>query len=105
MSEELQQLSMLEQNLGTIISQKQTFNKQLLEIESALSELESTTEAYHIVGSIMIKKSSEDLKKELLEKKELLKVRLESFEKQESTLRSQAKVLQDKVMNDLDNNQ
>lgn len=103
MSEDIQKLSMLEQNIGSIVSQKQQFNKQLLEIESALSELNSTEEAYQIVGSVMIKKKSEDLKKDLDEKKELIKVRLESLDKQEKTLQQQAQELQEKVMTTLDN--
>ena len=103
MSEDIQQLSSIEQNLNTVISQKQQFNKQLLEIESALSELGAVDQAYHIVGSVMIKKKSGDLKKDLDEKKELIKVRLQSLEAQEKTFRDQAQKLQEKVLKDLDN--
>lgn len=103
MSEDIQQLSMIEQHLTGIISQKQQYNKQLLEIESAISELDNVEEAYQIVGSVMIKKKSSDMKNDLDEKKELIKVRLQSLEKQEKTYQLQAKELQDRVMGELDN--
>lgn len=102
MSEHIQKLSIIEQNLNQIVSQKQQFNKQLLEIESAVSELNNVDQAYHIVGSVMVKKNSNDLKKDLSEKKELIKVRLESLDKQERTLRDQAQDIQEKVMSELD---
>jgi prefoldin beta subunit len=103
MSEDIQQLSMLEQHLTNIISQKQQYNKQLLDIESAISELDSVEEAYQIVGSVMIKKKSVDMKTNLDEKKELIKIRLQSLDKQEQIYQEQAKELQDKVMTNLDN--
>lgn len=102
MSEDIQQLSMIEQHLNSIISQKQQYNKQILEIESALSELDLVDEAYQIVGSVMIKKKSSDIKVNLNEQKELIKVRLQTLEKQEKSYQEQAKKLQDKVMGDLD---
>jgi len=102
MSEDIQQLSMIEQHLTNITSQKQQYNKQILEIESALSELDKLDEAYQIVGSVMIKKKSSDIKADLNEKKELVKVRLQSLEKQEKNYQEQAEKLQNKVMQDLD---
>lgn len=103
MSEDIQQLSIIEQHLTSIISQKQQYNKQLLEIESALSELDNIDEAYQIVGSVMIKKKSSDLKIDLNEKKELIKIRLQSLDKQEIIYQKQAKEIQNKVMGELDN--
>ena len=104
-NEDLDQLNILEQNLSSIVSQKQQFNKQLLEIESALSELDSVKDAFKIVGTVMIKKSSDDLKKDLSERKSLINIRLESFDKQEKLLREQVHTLQEKVMRELDANQ
>lgn len=99
--EEIQQLSMLEQSLSSTVSQKQQYNKQFLEIESALTEMKNTKEAYQIVGSIMIKKTGEELTKDLEEKKKVLEVRLASLEKQEKSLREDVKALQEKVVSEL----
>jgi len=105
MNDKIQQLTMLEQNLNAIISQKQQFNKQFLDIENALSELTNQDEAYEIVGNVMIKKSSKDISKNLNEKKELIKIRLSTLTKQESDLKSQVAELQEEVMKNLDNKQ
>jgi len=102
MSENLERLSILEQNLSTIISQKQQYNKQLMEIESAFTELKTTNEAFKIVGTIMIKKSSDSIKKDLEERKSLVKARLDSLDKQEIQLRKQVEELQSIVMKELD---
>ena len=65
----IQQLQLLQQNLTNLNLQKQQFNTQTVEIDSAILELEKTDTAYKIVGNIMVASKKEDLKKELLEKK------------------------------------
>ena len=100
MSEEkIQQLSIIEQSIVGITNQKQAFQKQLLETESALNALQGTTNAYKIVGSVMIQKTSDEIKKELEEKNGILKTRVEQLEKQEQTLHTQAKKIREEVMN------
>lgn len=94
----IQQLSMLEQNLQNTALQKQNFHLQLLEVESALKELESADEAYKIVANIMVKGDKAELKKELSEKKEMLDIRIKSLEKQESKLREKAGEIQQEVL-------
>lgn len=94
----IQQLSLLEQNLQNTALQKQNFNLQLLEVESALKELESAGEAYKIVANIMVKGDKAELKKELTEKKEMLDIRIKSLEKQESKLREKASEIQQEVL-------
>ncbi len=100
--DDIQQLSMIEQTLSSIIQQRQSYNKQLLEVKSALKELESVDEAYHIVGSVMIKKDSSSLRKDLEEQKTAQEIRLKSLENQEAKLRENAKSLQEKVVADLE---
>ena len=103
--EKIQQLTMLEQNLQNITVQKQNFQIQLLEIESALKELEGTKEAFKIVANIMIKGDKPELKKELEEKKETIELRISSFEKQEAKLKQKASALQDEVLGKIKNGQ
>ena len=99
----IQQLSFVEQNLSSIVNQKQTYKKQIIEMQSALKELNNSESAYEIVGTIMIKKSSEEIIKSLNEKIESQEIRVKSLEKQEETLRKQAQEIQTKVVNDLEN--
>ena len=94
----IQQLTLLEQNLQNLAMQKQSFQLQLLEIESALKELEKTQEAYKIVANIMVKGNKEQLKKELNEKKETLELRISTIEKQEKKLKQKASALQEEVL-------
>jgi len=96
--EMVSQLQMLEQNLQQQLMQKQQFQTQLLEIESAISELSKTKKAYKIVGNIMVEGNKDDLSKSLLSKKEMLDLRIRSVEKQEDALRKKAEKLREEVM-------
>lgn len=95
MSENIKKLQQNEQNLQGILMQKQQFQTQLIEIESALKELGSSKESYKIIGNIMVKSEPEDLKKELEEKKRTIDLRIRSFEKQEADIKERSKKLQE----------
>ena len=99
--ESINQLQLIEQNVHAIAMQKQQFQSQLFELESALNELEKTDSAYKIVGNIMIKAGKEDLKKDLLQKKEIVDLRLSNLEKQEKELKDKEKKLRDTVVGSL----
>ena len=86
----------LEQELQSVILQKQSMQAQLIEIESALNELDSP-EVYKIVGAIMVKADPEALRKELSEKKELLSLRIDSLSKKEESLRKRFSGLQEEL--------
>lgn len=97
----INQLSMMEQNLQNFALQKQQFQAQLLEIESAEKELKDSKEAFRIIGSIMVASDKEKLQKELAEKKEVINLRIESFEKQEAKLREKAEAMQKEVLEEM----
>lgn len=99
--QKIAQLQLYEQSLQSILMQKQQFQTQSLEIKSALNELESTKEAYKIVGNIMVASKKEDLKKELESKKETISLRIKTIEKQENQIREKAKGLQEEVSKDI----
>ena len=101
LQESLQRLQMIEQNVQSLAMQKQQFQAQNFEIESALKELDKTKSAYKIVGGIMIGADKTELKKELEQKKEVLDLRLKNIEKQEKQLKEKAKKLQEEVMADM----
>jgi len=97
----LGQLQMIEQNLQGLLMQKQQFQTQLIEIESALKELETAKESYKIVGNIMVSSNKEDLKKDLNQKKETVELRIKSVEKQEKNLREKAGGMQSEIVKEL----
>lgn len=96
----LQEIHLLEQNMQAINTQKQQFSSQLVEIESAISELATSKESYKIVGNIMIKKDSKLMAEELTKKKEIVEIRIKSFEKQEEKLVEKMKKHQSEVMSE-----
>jgi len=99
--QQIMQLQMLEQNLTNLTVQKQQFQNQLIEIDSALKELKGAKKAYKIVGNIMISSNQEDLEKDLNQKKEIIDLRIKNFEKQEKLLKEKASELQKEEMNQI----
>lgn len=100
---DIQKLSQIEQNLSSIVNQRQSIQKQVLEIDNAISELKDEKEGYQIVGTVMVKKPATEITENLTEKKEMMSVRLQALQKQEQTLRNEAKKIQEKVMKDMEN--
>lgn len=92
--EKLQELQMIEQHLQSFMAQKQSCQIELNEAENALVEIKKAgNEIYKIIGNIMLKSNSDEIKKELEEKKKLLNMRVSSMEKQEKLLESKANEL------------
>ena len=92
------QLQMFEQSLQNFLGQKQQFQIQLVETESALNELENTDKAYKIVGNIMVEADKYELKSDLQSKKEMLEIRIKAMDKQESQVREKAQKLQSEIL-------
>ena len=101
--QKISQLQLYEQSMQTILMQKQQFQSQSIEIDSALKELKETKEAYKIIGNIMVASNKEDLTKELVSKKETSDLRLKTLEKQETQIREKAKKLQEEVSKNIKN--
>ena len=92
------QLQMFEQSLQNFLGQKQQFQVQLVEVESALSELGNTDKAYKIVGNIMVETDKNELKSDLQSKKEMLELRIKTMEKQETQVREKTSKLQSEIL-------
>jgi prefoldin beta subunit len=101
--EKIQQLQLIEQSMSNLISQKQNFQIQLNELESALSEIQGKDQAYKIVGGLMIAKPKEEIEKDLNSRKKLIEVRIGSLEKQEKTMNERKEKLQKEVMESMQN--
>ena len=92
------QLQMFEQSLQSFLGQKQQFQVQLVEVESALGELENTDKAFKIVGNIMVESDKNELKADLQSKREMLELRIKTMEKQETQVRERASKLQSEIL-------
>lgn len=99
--ESISKLQLVEQNVQTLLMQKQQFQAQLFELESALKEIEKTDEAFKIIGNVMIKADKTAMKAELNSKKEIIDLRLKNIDKQDKQLREKAESLQKEVMGKL----
>ena len=92
------QLQMFEQSLQNFLGQKQQFQVQLVEVESALNELNNAEKAYKIVGNIMVETDKSELNNDLQSRKEMLELRIKTMEKQEAQVREKASKLQSEIL-------
>ena len=99
--EKIQELQLLEQNTQSFMMQKQQFQVQLMEVESALKEVSKGKESYKIIGNIMVKSEKEKLEEDLEQKKEMFGLRIKNIEKQEERLKEKAVKLQEEVMKEM----
>ncbi len=99
--EKIAQLQNIEQNINTLIAQRQQFQSQDAETDNALSQVDTTDKVFRIIGNIMVASGKDVVKKELAEKKELIALRLKSIEKQEEKMRAKAKDIQQEVLKEM----
>jgi len=97
--QKIQELQFFEQNLQNIIYQKQAFELELSETQSALEELKNADgEVFKIVGQLMIKSNSQKIKEELDNKEKLIVIRIKSLEKQEKDFNEKVSVLREEIL-------
>ncbi len=95
----IQEMQMLEQNLQNLLLQKQAFQIELSETQSALKEIEKAgDEVFKIIGQLMLKTEKSKIKQELLDKEKILNLRTKTIEKQEVSLTEQADSLREELM-------
>ncbi len=98
-NEEIQEMQILDQNLHTLVLQKQAFEMELLETKSALQEIEKSPEIYRMIGELMIKSDREKVKEGLLNKEKIISMRIKSIEKQEDVFSRRLDELRRKLQN------
>jgi len=99
--EKIEQLQMLEQGMQNFLLQKQQLQAQIIEIDSALKELEKSNVSYKIVGNIMVNADKEKLSNDLVSKKEMIELRIKALEKQEKQIKEKAAAMQSEVLANL----
>jgi prefoldin beta subunit len=96
--QKIQEMQILEQKLQNTILQKQAFQMELAETDSALIELEKAgDEVFKIIGQLMLKSDKLKIKEELIDKQKMLQLRISTFEKQEKFLTEQLEKFRDEI--------
>ncbi|PIO08806.1 hypothetical protein COU59_00120 [Candidatus Pacearchaeota archaeon CG10_big_fil_rev_8_21_14_0_10_34_12] len=96
---EMEELQIIEQRLNNILMQKQSFQIELSETQSALKELaESEGDVFRVIGQLMVKSSREKMNEELSNKEKIIDMKINSLEKQESSFMEKLEFLRDKVL-------
>ena len=98
--EQLARLQQTQQNLQSILMQKQQLESEKLEIEKALEELKKASDdelVFKHAGTIMIKSNKKDLIEELEEQVELAKTKASLLVKQEERLKTTLKEQETKI--------
>ena len=98
--EQLAKLQQTQQNLQSIIAQKQQLEFDKLETEKALEELQKVNDddmVFKHAGTILIKSNKKDLIEELDEKKELANTKASLLTKQEERLKITLKEVETKI--------
>ncbi len=100
LQEQLMKMHQSQQNLQSIMTQKQHLEMEKIEIEKSLEELKKAADddiVYKHAGSILIKSTKQELIDELEERQELAKTRSTVLEKQESRIKESLKEQEAKI--------
>ena len=98
-NQKIQEMQMLEQNLQNLLLQKQAFQMELSETESALQAIkDSGEEVFKIIGQLMVKTEKSKIKEELENKKKILELRTKTMETQENSFTEQLGKLREEIM-------
>ena len=100
LQEQVARLQNLQQNLQSIMGQKQHLEMEQIETERALEVLKKTADAdtvYKSAGPLLVKSTKQNLITELEEKKELSNTRITVLSKQETRIKENLKEVEDKI--------
>ena len=93
------QYQSLQQQMQSLMVQKETMQMQLIETDKTIEELDKVKDekVYKISGQIMISKTPDEAKSELNETKEAIEIRLQSIEKNEEKITARVKELENEL--------
>jgi prefoldin beta subunit len=101
LQDQIAKFQQVQQQVELLMSQRMQLERDLKEIDRALSELEQidpTTAVYKTIGAILVKADKDKLKEELKERKDTLEMRIKTITRQEerakSDLEDKRKVIQ-----------
>ena len=100
LKEQLERYEQLQQNLQSILVQKQQINLESIEIDKALEELNKSADdvkVYKSAGTVMVSSNKADVVKNLTESKDLSNTKITVLNKQEERLKESLKEVQEKL--------
>ncbi len=100
LQEQIMKLQQSQQNLQSIMTQKQHLEMEKAETEKALEELKKVTDGdavFKHAGTVLIKSTKKELIDELEEKQEMAKTRVTVLEKQETRVKESLKEQESKI--------
>ena len=100
LQEQLVKLQQSQQNLQSIMTQKQHLEMEKAETEKALEELKKVADGdtvFKHAGTVLIKSTKQELIGELEEKQEMAKTRVTVLEKQETRVKESLKEQESKI--------
>ena len=98
-NKKIQEIQIIEQTLQNLFFQKQAFQMELTETQSALTEMQKSSEdAYKMIGQLMIKVPKTKITDELSEKEKFLNLKIKSLEKQEGVFSEKLEQLRGKIL-------
>jgi prefoldin beta subunit len=102
--DKLQKMQIFQENLQSILMQKQAFQMEMDETLSAIREVESSKDdVYKLVGQLMIKIKKEKITEELEEKRKVIHSSLEKLEADEEKISSELKKIRDEIIKESKN--
>lgn len=97
------QLQNIQRQFQLISSQRQRFELEVMQMDSALDELKKASgKTYKAIGTLLIEDKPESIKEDLNKRKKDLKDRISTLKKQEERLKSKNDDLQAKVQKSLE---
>ncbi len=100
LQEQIMKLQQTQQNLQSIMTQKQHLEMEKAETEKALEELKKVADddaVFKHAGTVLIKSTKQELIDELEEKQEMTKTRVTVLEKQETRVKESLKEQESKI--------
>ena len=100
LKEQIERYEQLQQNLQSVLVQKQQIDLEISETDRALAELNKSTDdvkVYKSAGTVMISSNKADVIKDLTESKNLSNTKITVLNKQEERLKVSLKEVQEKL--------
>ena len=100
LKEQLERYEQLQQNLQSVLVQKQQVDLEIIEISKALEELNKSADdvkVYKSAGTVMVSSNKADVVKELTESRDLSNTKITVLNKQEERLKESLKEVQEKL--------
>ena len=102
--DKIQEMQIFEQTMQNILLQKQSFQMELSETQSALGEIQkSDGDVYKIIGQMMVKSDRKSMTEELENREKILQMRLSSIEKQEDSMMQKMEKIREEAINSENN--